>query len=92
MGYVNITYKSYICIILSGVLSNFVKRGPSTFTTELWISRADGQMLHPLASDEYEQSSGTPPEDLHWTPDGRSLSFLYKVNCYTLSRGRHIFT
>lgn len=70
--------------LLSKFLSNFVTRGPPTFTTELWISRADGQLLHPLASEDYEQSSGTPPEDLRWTADGRRLSFLYKVNCYTL--------
>jgi hypothetical protein len=55
---------------------------------ELWISRADGSRMHPLASQDVRPRDYEVSEDslvqLQWRPDGRQLSFVYEGVLYTI--------
>jgi hypothetical protein len=49
----------------------------------IWISRIDGTEMHELGH-QRGTDGGQAADDLHWLPDGKHLSYLYKGLVYTV--------
>lgn len=52
-------------------------------TVSLWTSKTDGSEMHELGSVNLK-SPVPQPQLLHWTPDGRNLSFQYDEKLYSI--------
>jgi len=54
----------------------------------LWVSRLDGSEMREIGYQEIDPNVPAPlrlaPAEIHWTPDGRRLSFVYKNALYTV--------
>jgi hypothetical protein len=57
---------------------------------EIWVSRLDGSQMRPLAAgDPMERNAPSPdqPQFIRWTPDGKSISYLYKGAIWAVPAG-----
>ena len=53
----------------------------------LWTSKTDGSAMREVGR-LHLTSVEVKPHALHWTPDGRNISFLYKEKLYSIPVGR----